>query len=241
MKGLFALLAAAAAMAALPQGAKAGPVTSLADWCVNVNGDTTSACNFAGGGGGAIDLTGFDQTLEPAPNTLGIITVMLGPGASQFVSLYADYDLSYSLYGSFDDFASMGGALPAGWNFSVNDPNTPSLFTQFSGNSLDNTNWLPTPAGPPSQCCDVAWALSLGNINVAAGGSATATFVVSDVAPASGFYIQQTNQDTNESIYLQGNVGGPGPAPGVPEPSTLGMVLLSGGFLVAWKRFRAAR
>jgi hypothetical protein len=187
-------------------------------------------------------LASFDTTLEPKPgvNTLGTITIALGPGANQFVSFYADYDVSFSLYGSFDDFASTSGALPAGLSFSVNDPNTSSLFTQFSSNTLDGKNLL-VPSGPPTNCCDVAFALSLGNINVAAGGSTTATFVVSDPAPASGFYIQQTNQDTNASIYLQGNVGGLGPAPAVPEPSTFGMVLLTGSFLVAWKRFRAAR
>jgi hypothetical protein len=89
----------------------------------------------------------------------------------------------------------------------------------------------------------VAFALALGNINVLAGGSATATFAVTGIAPLSGFYIQQTNSDTQASIYLQGsvNVQNPGTGGAVPEPSTLGMVLLSGGFLVAWKRFRAAR
>src|ERR1035441_9306006 len=154
MKGLFALLVAAAAMAALPQGAKAGSVSSLADWCVNVNGDTNTACNGGTGGTGGlglggtaadlqstISLAGFDTTLEPGVNTLGTITIALGPGANQFVSFYADYDVSYSLYGSFDDFASTSGALPAGLSFSVNDPNTASLFTQFSSNiTLDNTN-----------------------------------------------------------------------------------------------------
>jgi hypothetical protein len=263
MKGLFALLVAAAAMAALPQGAKAGSVSSLADWCVNVNGDTNTACNGGTGGTGGlglggtaadlqstISLAGFHTTLEPGVNTLGTITIALGPGANQFVSFYADYDVSYSLYGSFDDFASTSGALPAGLSFSVNDPNVSSitssptgfvLFDQFANNTLDGMNWVATPSGPPTNCCDVVFALSLGNINVAAGDSATATFVVSDPAPASGFYIQQTNQDTNASIYLQGNVSGLGPTPAVPEPSTFGMVLLTGSFLVAWKRFRAAR
>ena len=212
-----------------------------------MNGDTTSACNGAGSGSGTINLGGLDRTLSPASNTLGTVTITLGPGANQSVALYADYDVSYSSYLSFDDSASTSGARPAGTSFSVNNPNTSSLFSDFAGNppTLDNLNWLPvgSASGPPNECCDVAFALALGNINVLAGGSATATFAVTGIAPLSGFYIQQTNSDTQASIYLQGsvNVQNPGTGGAVPEPSTLGMVLLSGGFLVAWKRFRAAR
>ena len=144
MKGLFALLAAAAAMAALPQGAKAGPVTnSLADWCVNVNGDTKAACNAGAGSGisGTINLTGFDQTLSPASNTLGTVTITLGPGANQFVSFYAGYDVSYSSFGSFDDSASTSGALPAGWSFSVNNPNVTDIASLTTGFVLFD-QWL---------------------------------------------------------------------------------------------------
>jgi hypothetical protein len=233
------------------QPAMAGSV-SLADWCVNFNGDTTTACNGAGVGGpsgnGTISLSSFDTTIEPVSNALGTVTVTLGPGAGQFVSFYADYDVDFATYGSFDDYASVGGAQPLGWSYSVNDPGATDgtlpyglvLFDQFYNNVLDNTNHQPTPSGPPSECCDVAFALSIGSINVAAGGSATATFVIGTTAPTSGFYIQQTNADTGDSIYLQGNVAGNNPVSGVPEPSTLALGLV-GGCLLAWRRLRAAR
>ena len=83
MKGLLVLLAVVVAMTAVPQGAQAGTV--LADWCVNVNTDISTACNGGGSGGASgsstIDLTGFDTTLSPATNTLGTISVTVGAGA----------------------------------------------------------------------------------------------------------------------------------------------------------------
>lgn len=229
------------------QPAKAGSV-SLADWCVNFNGDTSTACNGGGGGGGGIDLSFFDMTLEPGLNTLGTVTVTLGPGLGQFVAFYADYDVDFATYGSFDDYASTGGAQPLGWSYSVNDPGATDgtlpwglvLFDQFYNNVLDNTNHQPAFSGPPTECCDVAFALSMGSIDVLAGGSATATFVIGTTAPTSGFYIQQTNADTNDSIYLQGGVVVNNPVSGVPEPSTLALGLV-GGCLLAWRRLRAAR
>jgi hypothetical protein len=202
---------------------------------VNLSGDINTACNGAGGGGGGINLAGFDTTLSPDPNALGTITVTLPAGSNQFAAFYADYDVSYATYGSFDDFAATFGALPAGWSFSVNDPNVSNLFNDFANNTLDNTNNQPTPSGPPNQCCDVAFALS-----IPASGGSIVTFVVSGVAPTSGFYIQQTNQDTGESIYLQGSTNQGGTI--IPEPSSLAMCLLAGGgFLLAGKRFRKAR
>src|ERR1035441_5448535 len=81
------------------QSAKADVV--LNDWCVNLNGDTSIACNGAPGGGGGIDLSHFDTTLSPTANNLGYVSVTLASGFSGYVSFYADYDVSFDLYGSF--------------------------------------------------------------------------------------------------------------------------------------------
>jgi hypothetical protein len=220
----------------MAQSAKADVV--LADWCVNLNGDIATACNGGGSGGGGIDLSNFDPTLSPANNTLGSIKVTLLPGSNQYVSFYADYDISFATYGSFDDYASLHGALPAGLTYELDDPNVSNIFNDFAGNTLANTNNVGTPGDPANNCCDVSFALSLSGINPGADG-ATATFVISSTAPSGGFYIQQTNQDTGASIYLQGEVTDNG-VPQVPEPSTLAMGL-AGVFLVAWRHFRTAR
>jgi hypothetical protein len=231
------------------QAAQAAQV-SLADWCVNVNGDTSTACNGAGSGGTTIDgssvsLANLDLTLEPSSNTLGSVTVTLNNAPNQYVSFYSDYDVAYGLYGSFDDSISVQGALPGGVSYSAKDPSSSgaslptgfTLFDQFSNNNLDNTNSVGVPSGPPGECCDAAWAMALSGIN----GSGTVTFTVSDTAPGSGFYLQQTNTDTQGSIYLSVSsaiVSGPS---GVPEPSTFALGLGAIGMALAAARAKRSR
>jgi hypothetical protein len=249
MKRWSGLLAVLGSLVIGGQVAHAGQV-SLADWCVNVNGDTATACNGGGGGGvssnpdgGTVSLTNFDQTLEGASNTLGSVTVAMNAGAGQYVSFYADYDVDYDTYGSFADYATIVGSLPSGVSYSVNDPNiytgltSPSgytLFDEFANNDLDDTNYVGTPALPDNECCDVAFALSL-----AVNAAETVTFSVTTTAPDSGFYIQQTNQYTSESIFLAVSTSSNNsPGPVVPEPSTLGLTLAASIVALGygWKR-----
>jgi len=221
--------------------------TGLSDWCVNLNGDTNTACNGGTGGtgglglggpsgNGSIDLSAFDTTLRPGTNSLGTVTVTLGAGSNQNVDFWADYDLDAATYGAFQDSGAVSGALPTGVSYELDDPNTSNIFGDFAANTLGNFNNVGTYAGPPSECCDVSFALGFSGINVAAGGSGTVTFDVSTVAPSSGFYITQTNGPVGDSIYLQGSVNVV--APSTPEPSTFGLGLLAAAGLMAFARHR---
>jgi hypothetical protein len=224
--------------------------TALNDWCLNLNGDINTACNGAGSGGpsgaGSIDLSAFDTTLSPAMNNLGSVTITLGVGNNQYAAFYADYDLDFGATGSFQDFAPAVGAPPAGVSYELDDPNVSNIFSDFAANTLLNTNNVGTfsdPSGPNGVCCDVSFALALGGIDVATGGTGTVTFDVTDTAPTSGFYIQQTNGIVGDSIYLQGIVAVSNPTTGpsgTPEPSTflLGLLGAAGVIMVARKRVR---
>jgi hypothetical protein len=248
MKKSIALNVAMLAFFAGAYQAQAAQV-GLADWCVNVNSNISAACNGAGSGGGAtgINLSSFDQTLENGlnSNTLGTVTVSLAAGSHEFVSFYADYDVSYNSFGSFDDSASIHGTTATGESYEVDDPNSSNIFNDFAGNSLNGKDNVKTPSGPPSNCCDVSFALAFGNLTVPAGGG-TVTFSIAASAPSSGFYIEQTNQDTNNSIFLSGVFNGgvppppPPPPPGVPEPSTFGLGLSLIVAALAFTRRRAA-
>lgn len=219
--GLLALLA-------LSQVAVAD--TTLNDWCVNNGGDISSACNGAGAGGGTtgINMSGFDTTFSP--NALGSIAVTASTGG--YASFYADYDLG--TLGSFQDSASVHGALPTGWSFEIDDPNTSNIFNLFASNQLTNTNHVGTASGPPGACCDVAFALSISGLNA----GEVVVFTVSKDQPAAGFYIEQTNVD-GETIYLSAMVENGTPSP-VPEPSTLLLGALGSLGVLMWRRFCAA-
>jgi len=237
------------------QSAKAGAV-GLADWCINANGDTSTACNGAGSGGtdiggeAVINLGAFDTTLEPGNNTLGSVSIAVTNATNAYYNFYADYDVDYPTEGSFLDQGG-GGGLPANISGSINDPGAPNgctgpttpsgcaLFDQFYNNNFDDLNHETVGQNsPPNVCCDVAWGLGISGVT----GTGVVTFTVSDTLPATSYYLEQTNIATGNSIYLTVTSTVTAPATsGVPEPSTFGLGILSlAGGLVIWKRRRAA-
>ncbi len=234
MKKLSVFLAALALFALFASSASAEAV--LSDWCFNINGDTASHCN---GGGGSPGGT-FDTTLSPTANTLGSAMVTLGAGNNQYALAYMDYDLNFAAAGSFTDFGTVLGSAPVGITYELDDPNTSMIFGDFAGNMLMNTNNVATPLGvndPNGPCCDVAWALGVGGIDVPTGQTATVTFVISSTDPG-GFRLQQKNQYSGESIYLSESVKIGGGGGGIPEPASV--VLLGAGLagLLAYRRTR---
>jgi hypothetical protein len=200
----------------------------LYDWCFNQNGNISLSCNGAGPA-----PAGFDATLVPATNGLGSASFTVNPG--EFIAFYADYDLDYARFGSFQDSAAVRGTLPAGWSYELDDPNVSNIFNDFSANLLTNGNNVSTPAGPPDVCCDVSWALSIGGL----ASPSTVTFNITSTDPGSGFEIQQTNFDIGDSIYLSATVT-PLTTPSVPEPSSLVLMatLFVGALAVTRRRLR---
>jgi hypothetical protein len=221
----------------------------LADWCVNVNGNwnTSNACN--GGTGpalSAVNITAgqtspWDTSLEDGVNNngLGSITVTLGSGAAQFVAVYLDYDVDYNTYASYDDNTTTAGSLPTGFSWETDNPSFGNIggdFTSFNNSTpfgnVDNSS-VNNPAGA-NQCCDVAAALGIAGIDVPDGQNGTVVFTVSNVAPATGFYIQQTSNDgvTNgvpDSIFITAAVSFADQQPSsTPEPSTAALVIGAG-------------
>jgi hypothetical protein len=232
----------------LRAGALHATEVSLQDWCINVNGSvdassvTNNSSNSCNGGTNAplssVATGAFDQTLaqDSASNTLGTITVSLGPGTNQYVSLYADYDINYNEFGSVDDFASLLGATQTGYSYELDNPNTSTIFADFASNALTNTDNVDSQ-GATVQCCNVSWALAASGLDVLVGGSASVTFHLGTIVPTSGFYLKQTNQDTNDSIYLTiaENLQNPLPGSDTPEPATIGLALSAAGMaMLAW-------
>lgn len=199
----------------------------LHDWCVNLNGNI-GVCNGGAspGGTGSVNVGGFDTTLEPNLNSLGSITVTIVGTGAQYASVWMDYDVDNPTFGAFGDLGNVG-SISATQSWELADPNISNIFSDFSGSALTNTNTVDSATtcgngGPP--WCDVSWALA-ESLTIGAGFSgATVTFTVSTSAPTSGFYLQQTNQVTGNSIYLSDTVSLTpltGPPPAVPEPASV--------------------
>jgi MYXO-CTERM domain-containing protein len=244
MKRLHLIFAILSAVVFVPSAAAAN-LNTLQDWCVNVSGDLSS-CNGSMTSNAAVNLSAFDTAISL--NNLGTASITLSEGSGQYVGFYADYDLDYADYLSYNDSAFTAAALVADQTDSIGDPNVfvdvaaPShyaLFNLFANNTLDNGNTAGTPGSDP-QCCDIAFAMAFSNINVDSGGHAVVTFTVSSTAPQSGFYITQASNDGSVApLYLSGDVS---ITSGSPEPSTflLGAgSLVLGGFFVRRRRIAA--
>jgi hypothetical protein len=202
---------------------------SLNDWCININGVnvSTNACN--GGGALPASVTGtFDYSLTSTTtdNKLGTIKVSVGTG-TQFVGVFMDYDIDLLISGSFADVGVAVGSVPTGVTYELDDPNVNNPYFDFAANTLTNNNAVDSAASPtchgPLNNCDVSWAL-IHSVFVDpllySGGEFT--FTVGRTAP-SGFYLQQTNPDTSNSVFLSESfVGTRLPVVGgeVPEPQS---------------------
>lgn len=247
------------AMMLLALSIPASADVSLADWCVNLNGDL-SVCNYgtAPGGNASVNLAHFDTTLEPGTNGLGFITVAIGTGL-QYASVYMDYDVDYSTLLSFDDAGSTGGTAASTQSWELNDPNLSSassnptgfvLFDDFGNGTLPSTNSVDaaTCAANSPAACDVAWALAESlNVDPSLYSGGTVTFTVSTTQPTSGFYLQQTNQGNGvggggDIIYLSDTVSlTPNGGFITPEPSSMILfaTVIAGAALFRRKRSSA--
>jgi hypothetical protein len=224
---VLSLILGCFAIAAMAAPASAEVV--LNDWCFNLNGDTTSACNQ----GTPVTLpsnvngSGFDFTLNNPPgtaNNLGTVKITLAPGSGQFVLAYMDYDLNFAASGSFQDVGSVHGSPPPGVTYELADP-AGSIFSDFAANALTNVNGVATGSPSPSPCCDVSWALGVGGLNVPVGSEALLMFAASTTKPTSGFYLEQSNIQDGEAVYLTATVS---IVSTVPLPNSL--LLLATGF-----------
>lgn len=198
------LCAATVVALSLPASADVG----LADWCVDLNGDVNTVCNggTSPGGTAAVNMSAFDETLEPGSNSLGSITVNLGTG-TQAVGVYMDYDVDNTTLGPAQDSGATVGSPSATQSWDIDTPPNPYFELTSPNTPLSDTNTAGTFSTSPTPCCDVSWDLQeILNVDPALYSGATVKFTVSTVAPASGFYLSQTNGDTGDTVYLSDTV-----------------------------------
>jgi hypothetical protein len=211
---------------------------SLNDWCFYVNSlDVNRSCNNGSG------VDNFNPPVTPGTTdylhlgdnaSLGTTTITLGAGNYNVFAIF-NYDLTAG--GGLDEYATALGSLAIGQVYSVDTQGASGsspggLYTQFAAGTLDNVNHLASCAG--SDCADVSVALGYTNLVVPEGSTATINFVVNDAPPSSGFYVQQGQSGSGDTINLSSNLeisGGDSFSASAienPEPGTV--ILMAGGF-----------
>lgn len=154
----------------------------------------------------------------------GVLTVTCYDVGDNFILSLFDVDLDLD-GDSTNDSGAIGGTLEAGQSWEIDDPVAGDLYTNLGSGNLDNNNSVP-------QSGEVAFGLGW-DFYLNAGQFATVIFTLGDTAPASGFYLHQS--DGNENLYLSSDLSIDNLPTPIPVPAPI--FLLGSGFagIGAWR------
>jgi len=185
----------------------------LYNWGFNIDGTLIDKANTPGPLPLSINAGAFNLA-----EGLGTLTIAVaGPGPHS-VDVYFDHNLNPAQIAT--DFSAAIGTPAAGESWGIgtgSEGGGTLLFADFSTNSYTDTDNSPEPG-------DIATGLAFSFINTSANQLGVVTINVSTVAPTSGFYIEQWNDNSTPSeIYISGSET----SAATPEPAT--SVLYFGG------------
>jgi hypothetical protein len=169
-------------------GAKAALV--LFDWGINSDSTIYTPGDVLPG---SVNTGGFDFSTG-----LGTITASFSASGSHYFSLFGDHEIDEAINTFFNEFGSATGAPAAGQSWEIDEPGFVfgDIYNNFTAGSLDNANGV--PAGTPD---DVSMALAWDFI-LGADETGVITMQVGQTPPTGGFYLTQTDPDSQASIYF---------------------------------------
>ncbi len=208
----------------------AAPLVSLVDWDFNIDGTLylapgTYSPPAPGQLPSAINVSAFNFSTSPTSGGgLGTITITLNTVGSHTVDVYLDHEIDESVNGFSNETGTASGSPAAGQSWEIDEPGfgtayTGDIFDNFTASALDNQIFYDANTQQSGSLPDDV-AMALGwDFLLAVDEIATMNFIVSETVPGSGFYLSQT--DPNSNIYFYSTLTiQQGQGPSVPEPAT---------------------
>jgi hypothetical protein len=200
---------------------------SLAEYAFNMDGvvsDYLPPASPPAAAPAGVNLAGFNTVTG-----LGTISFTFSGVGLHYVSLFVDHEIDESTNTFFNEYGSSSGTQQAGQSWEIDEPGwgvngggyVGDIFTNFTSGSLDGSNGVSSSA-----LNDVSMAMGW-NFSLNAGDMAGIDFVLSDTAPASGFYLAQTDPDSAASVYLSSKLAIRPAGQQVPEPASWALLALA--------------
>ena len=189
-------------------------VIGLAEYAFNLDGtvfDITLGDPVPVG----VDLSGFDDTTG-----LGTIRFALDSAGTHDFAAFFDHEIDAATNTYSNETGAATGSPAAGQSWEIDEPGwvNGDIFDNFSNSTLDGeigASIYGDTIFPDDVSISMGWAFTL-----AAGEMATILMNVSEAVPTGGFYLTQTDPDSNTSIYFSSSLRIDG-QPQLPEPPTL--------------------
>jgi hypothetical protein len=210
------LLGAAGLITAFQASAAA---VTLAEYAFNIDGVAPAA---PGGLGGSFDYS----------TGLGTITLSVTGAGNHYVGLFLDHDIDDQINTFFNEYGDVTNSPDARLSWEIDEPGWVfgDIYTHFVASALDGSNGVPS-TGPDDVSLALAWSFNLG-----AGDTAYISFAASQTAPGGGFYLTQTDPNSQSSVYLASGLRIANGGTQVPEPASMALVAV--GLMAAWQARR---
>jgi hypothetical protein len=208
-------IALCAASLALVFGTATSQAASIFEYAFNTDG-TVSNPGLGDPLPSGVDLSAFDLGTG-----LGAIEYSVTGAGSHYFAAYVDHEIDESVNTFFNELGSASGTPGTGQTWEIDEPGFVfgNIYQNFLAGTLDGTVGA-------AFADDVAMALGW-SFTLDATQTATINLVLSDVAPASGFFLEHNDPESGESVFMSGVLTVQGQPPvGVPDGgATFGLLL----------------